>query len=87
VETGVARVAISDPLTDKLSPWWRHTVILTLVFGFTILIWLSAQTYKDAPPIPQRIVSSSGETLFTQEDILTGQSVFLKYGLMDNGTI
>ncbi len=73
--------------TDALSPWWRHTVILTMVVGFTILIWLSAKTYQDAPPIPQRVVGTSGETVFTREDILAGQGVFLKYGLMDNGTI
>ena len=74
-------------MTDALSPWWRHTVILTMVVGFTILIWLSAKVYQDAPPIPQRVVGTSGETLFTKEDILAGQTVFLKYGLMDNGTI
>ncbi|MGE5218626.1 MAG: nitric-oxide reductase large subunit [Chloroflexota bacterium] len=74
-------------IPDDLSPWWRHTVILTLVVGFTILIWLSAKTYQDAPPIPQRVVGTSGETVFTREDVLAGQSVFLKYGLMDNGTI
>lgn len=73
--------------TESLSPWWRHTVILTMVVGFTILIWLSAKTYQDAPPIPRRVVGPSGETVFTREDILAGQSVFLKYGLMDNGTI
>ena len=58
-----------------------------MVAGFTILIWLSAKTYQDAPPIPERVVGSSGETIFTREDILAGQSVFLKNGLMDNGTI
>ena len=73
--------------TESLSPWWRHTVILTMIVGFTILIWLSAKTYQDAPPIPQRVVGTSGEAVFTREDILAGQSVFLKYGLMDNGTI
>ncbi|MGE5817836.1 MAG: nitric-oxide reductase large subunit [Deltaproteobacteria bacterium] len=58
-----------------------------MVVGFTILIWLSVRTYQDAPPVPQRVVGPSGETLFTREDILAGQSVFLRYGLMDNGTI
>ena len=73
--------------TEALSPWWRHTVVLTVVVGFTILIWLSAKTYQDAPPIPQRIIGPSGDILLTDEDILAGQRVFLKYGLMDNGTI
>ncbi len=79
-------MATSESL-EKLSPWWRHTVILTLLFGFTILIWLSVRTYKDAPPIPEKIVSPGGDTVITREDIQAGQSVFLKYGLMDNGTI
>ncbi|HXG50188.1 MAG TPA: nitric-oxide reductase large subunit [candidate division Zixibacteria bacterium] len=72
---------------DVLSPWWRHAVILTIAAGFTILIWLSAKAYRDAPPIPERVAGPSGETLFTREDILAGQSLFTKYGLMDNGTI
>jgi len=58
-----------------------------MVFGFTILIWRSVETYSDAPPIPTRVVGPAGEIVFTGEDILAGQQVFLKYGLMENGTI
>jgi len=72
---------------EKLSPWWRRAVILTLALGFTVLIWLSTKSYQDAPPIPGKVVSAAGDILFTREDILTGQQVFLKYGLMENGTI
>ncbi len=72
---------------EKLSPWWRHAVIVTLIFGFTILIWLAAKTYQDAPPLPETVVSPTGERIFTREHILAGQQVFLKYGLMENGTI
>lgn len=72
---------------EELSPWWKHALLLTMVCGFTILIWLSARTYRDAPPIPERVTTPSGETLFTGGDILAGQQVFLKYGLMENGTI
>lgn len=74
-------------ISESLSPWWRHAVILTLAVGFTILIWLATKTYKDAPPIPEKVVSPSGETIFTGEDVWAGQQVFLKYGLMENGTI
>ena len=74
-------------VSESLSPWWRHGVILTLAFGFTILIRLAVRSYQDAPPIPERIVSQSGETIFTREDILAGQQVFIRYGLMENGTI
>ena len=41
----------------------------------------------DAPPIPERAVNQAGETIFTGDDIIAGQQVFLKYGLMENGTI
>lgn len=72
---------------DALSPWWRHTTILLLVFGLTVLIWLAARTYRGGPPIPDRVVSSTGGAIFTGTDIMAGQQVFLKYGLMENGTI
>src|SRR5512140_1728019 len=72
---------------EALSPWWRRTVILIVVLGLSILVGLAAQTYQDAPPIPDTVVGPSGETIFTREDILSGQQVFLRYGLMENGTI
>ncbi len=77
----------SESSSEVLSPWWRHAVILTVILGFTILLWLAARTYKDAPPIPEKVVGPSGETILTREDIVEGQQVFLKYGLMENGTI
>jgi nitric oxide reductase subunit B len=76
--------------TEKLSPWWRQAVILTMVAGFTILIWLAVRSFKDAPPIPHQVVSAAGETVitnFTKDDVLAGQQVFLKHALMENGTI
>jgi len=73
--------------SETLSPWWRYSVILVLVLGFAVLIWVTAKSYTNAPPIPERVLSSTGETTFTREDILAGQQVFLKYGLMENGTI
>ena len=77
----------SEKILEQLSPWWRRSVVITMLIGFTVLILLTVLTYRDAPPIPERIVSVSGETLMTGQDILAGQEVFLKYGLMENGTI
>ncbi|MEI9479877.1 MAG: cbb3-type cytochrome c oxidase subunit I, partial [Deltaproteobacteria bacterium] len=74
-------------LTERLSPWWRNSVILVMVIGFSVLIWMTTTTYRDAPPIPEEVVSPTGEMVFTGEDILAGQEVFLKYGLMENGSI
>ncbi len=58
-----------------------------MIFGFTVLIWVAVRSYHDAPPIPAKVVGVTGATLFTRPDIVAGQQVFLKYGLMENGTI
>src|SRR5512141_1783590 len=70
-----------------LSPWWRHAVILVMVFGFSVLTLVTVLTYTNAPPIPSRVTDPAGGTLFTQEEIEHGQEVFFKYGLMEHGTL
>lgn len=78
----------ADAASDEtLSSWWRRGVVFIVVSGLTILIWLAAKTYTDAPPIPNKVVTPSGDVLFTGDDIVGGQQVFLRYGLMENGTI
>src|SRR5215813_764942 len=73
--------------SDDLSPWWKIASIVTMVFGFAILILLTVKAYQNAPPIPARVVDPAGAVLFTSDDVAAGQQVFLKHGLMDNGTI
>ena len=48
---------------------------------------MTYKAYSDKPPIPDLIINEEGKTLFTGDDIREGQAIFLKYGLMDNGTI
>ncbi len=79
--------SLSTEKSKSLSPWWRQGVILVLIIGFSVLIWLTVRAHYDAPPIPEKVIGPTGEVLFTQEDILAGQQVFLKYALMENGTI
>ncbi len=76
-----------NPATSKLSPWWRQTVILILIIGFTVMGVIALLTYKNAPPIPAQVVGPDGAVVFTRQDVQQGQQVFLKYGLMENGTI
>jgi nitric oxide reductase subunit B len=73
--------------TTSLSPWWRHAAILVMIAGFAVLSYITVSTYTNAPPIPTRVEDGSGRTLFTSADILRGQEVFLKYGLMEHGTL
>jgi len=83
----VEREERTNTRPESLSPWWRRAVLLVALLGFGILIFLAGRAYRDAPPIPERVVDRSGRTIFTGEDILNGQQVFLKHGLMENGTI
>ena len=75
------------PASGPLSVWWKVAAIATMVFGFTILIGLTVEAYRQAPPIPARAVAPGGAVIFTNDDVTAGQQVFLKYGLMANGTI
>ncbi len=76
-----------DERPDRLSPWWRRTLALTMAAGFLVLIGIALLAYRDAPPIPGKVVAPSGETVFTGEQVLSGQQVFLRYALMENGSI
>ena len=73
--------------TETLSPWWRRASLLTMALGFAVLILLTVKVYHEAPPIPDNVTGPDGSVVFTGADIRDGQQVFLKYGLMDNGTI
>ena len=66
---------------------WKAAVLFVLIFGFSTLIFMAHETSTQAPPIPEKIVDEAGNLLFTGEDILAGQAVFQKYGLMDLGSI
>ncbi|MEP7061552.1 MAG: cbb3-type cytochrome c oxidase subunit I [Betaproteobacteria bacterium] len=80
----------AQPLTDDdgpLSPWWLRGIGIVMVLGFAGLIAITLLAYQKAPPIPGKAVDEHGATLFTGEDIGNGQAVFLRYGLMANGSI
>ncbi len=72
---------------EKLSPWWRWATALVIIVGFSILGFITSVAYDNVPPIPQKIVDSAGQVLFTGEDITRGQGVFLKKNLMEHGTL
>ena len=80
--------AIVNPADDgPLSPWWLRSIGIVMVIGFAVLIAITVLAYRNAPPIPDKVIDAQGTTLFTGDDISNGQAVFLKYGLMNNGSI
>ena len=71
----------------SLSPWWRHSAILVMIAGFSVLSFVTVLTYTNAPPIPEQVTDVTGTVVFTGADIQIGQEVFLKYGLMEHGSL
>lgn len=72
---------------ESLSWWWKVAALGTMAAGFAVLILLTVKAYQYAPPIPDKFVDPGGAVVFTTDDVIAGQQVFLKHGLMDNGTI
>ncbi len=62
-------------------------LIAGMVVMFGILALLGAEIYQQAPPMPEAVKSASGETIYTLDDIETGQNVWQSIGGMEQGSI
>ena len=70
-----------------VSSGWMQAVVIVVLCGFLILGILAYRTYTDEPPIPSQVVDSSGQLIFSGADVIAGQQVFLRNGLMEYGSI
>ena len=76
--------------TDQasLSPWWRHATILVMILRLLAAVdHHGADLHQRAADPAARRDGASARPSSTGQAILRGQEVFLKYGLMDNGTL
>jgi len=77
--------------TDKRPPTlarpWIQGAVLVTVLGMFVLILMGFLTYRETPPIPTKVVTTTGQTVYTGDDITNGQGVFLGNGLMEYGTV
>ena len=44
-----------------------------IIVSFAVLGWIGTRIYQQAPPIPERVTTATGETLLTRADIEAGQ--------------
>ncbi len=65
--------------------WW--TLIGVLGITFCLLGWFGREVYREAPPIPAQVTSADGAVLFTEKDILDGQTAWQSVGGMQLGSI
>jgi nitric oxide reductase subunit B len=65
--------------------WSIFAVSMVVMFG--TLLYFGAQIYQAAPPIPSVVRTSAGVTVFTAEQIQSGQNVWQSMGGMQQGSI
>jgi nitric oxide reductase subunit B len=65
---------------------WTALSVLLLV-SFAALLWVGGEIHRVMPPIPEKVVTTSGEVVFTREDIQTGRQVWQSIGGQQLGSI
>ncbi|MBL0159973.1 MAG: nitric-oxide reductase large subunit [Bryobacterales bacterium] len=58
-----------------------------LVISFSVLGWIGTRIYQEAPPIPDRVVTTDGKTVIGPGDIAAGQNVWQSMGGMQVGSV
>ena len=61
--------------------------IAVMVISFTVLLYYGREIYRQAPPIPNKVVTEEGTVLFTGQDIKDGQNVWQSLGGQELGTV
>ncbi len=70
-----------------ISSLWLQTSIITFIVGFAVLGYLAYVMHAQQPPVPKEVRTADGTLLFSGDDVLAGQHLFQKYGLMQFGSV
>ena len=62
-------------------------LIAVCVFSFSVLISLGSDIYREAPPLPDQVITPSGKVVYTYENIDQGQQAWRSMGGMQLGSI
>jgi nitric oxide reductase subunit B len=69
--------------TRKL--WLGFIAVMTISFG--VLLYYGREIYREAPPVPEKVVTSDGTVIFSGQEIKDGQNVWQSLGGHQLGTI
>jgi nitric oxide reductase subunit B len=61
--------------------------IAVMVISFSVLLYFGREIYKQAPPVPVKVITPDGKVLFTGQDIKDGQNVWQSLGGQEIGTV
>jgi len=62
-------------------------LIAVVAVTFSLLGYYGNEVYRQAPPVPAKVVTADGATLFTGDEILDGQTAWQSVGGMQLGSI
>ena len=65
--------------------WLGFIAVMTI--SFAVLIYYGIEIYREAPPIPDKVITADGTLLFTGQDIKDGQNVWQSMGGQELGTV
>ena len=60
---------------------------IVIVGSFSVLGYYGFQIYQQKPPIPEHVVTTEGEVVFTANDIQDGQNIWQRMGGQEIGSI
>jgi nitric oxide reductase subunit B len=61
--------------------------ITVMVVSFSVLLYFGKEIYRQAPPVPEKVVKPDGTVLFTGQDIKDGQNIWQSLGGQEIGTV
>ena len=65
--------------------WLAFTAVIVL--SFAVLGWTGVRIYQQAPPVPERVVTTDGRQVIGTDDIFDGQNVWQSMGGMEAGSV
>ena len=65
----------------------KWAAILCFVVAMAVLLGGGIAMKKDLPPYPGKVIDTQGKVLMLKTDILAGQDVYQRFGLMDHGAV
>lgn len=65
--------------------WIAFTAVFIISFG--VLLWIGTEIFRQAPPIPNEVVTTEGKVLIGKDEISNGQNVWQAMGGMQVGSI
>ncbi|TWT21660.1 nitric-oxide reductase large subunit [Luteimonas wenzhouensis] len=71
---------------DSTRKLWAGLAVL-LIASFAVLLWVGSEVHRQAPPMPDRVLSTDGSLVLTRTEIEQGRQVWQSIGGQQLGSI